>query len=70
MKLRPPPESVKERKEEKVFEEEKEEKEEEKDEPIYIPEQEIRQKISRLIIDANQIEFGDLITVQETVKTR
>jgi hypothetical protein len=36
-------------------------------EPIYIPEQQIRQKISRLIIDADQIEFGDIIKVHETV---
>jgi hypothetical protein len=36
-------------------------------EPIFIPEQQIRQKISRLIIDADQIEFGDIIKVRETI---
>jgi hypothetical protein len=35
--------------------------------PIFIPEQQIRQKISRLIIDADQIEFGDIVKVHETV---
>lgn len=44
-----------------------EEKKEEELEPIFIPEQQIRQKISRLIIDADQIEFGDIIKVHETV---
>jgi hypothetical protein len=36
-------------------------------EPVYIPEQQIRQKISRLIIDADQIEFGDIIKVHEII---
>jgi hypothetical protein len=36
-------------------------------EQIFVPQQQIKQKIARLLIDADQIEFGDIIKVQETV---
>jgi hypothetical protein len=79
--IRPPPETVKERKE---VEEEKEiidgeqpidirplaivsEEEEKQEETIFVPAAQVKEKINRLIIDADQIEFGDFVNVKETV---
>lgn len=87
--IRPPPESVKERKgeeDEKETEtiegeepidisplaidyslEEDKQREKEEQETIFVPATQIKEKINRLIIDADQIEFGDFVNVKETV---
>jgi hypothetical protein len=36
-------------------------------ETIFVPATQIKEKINRLIIDADQIEFGDFVNVKETV---
>ena len=44
-----------------------EEPEEPEDKSVFIPAVQVKERINRLIIDADQIEFGDFINVKETV---